>query len=74
MLRVLQALSTVRIGDEATEVVGASEPRYFMFIDPESGEGMDIMFNKDQFDLEAERYEVLDWGELETVLERLSRQ
>lgn len=73
VLRVLKALATVRIGDKATETVGASDPRYFMFIDPDTGEGMDIMFNKDQFNFGVNNYKVTDWGELRTVLDSLSQ-
>ena len=43
VVRVLLALATIRIGEEATETVGASEPRYFLFIDPETGEAKEFL-------------------------------
>ena len=71
VLRVLKALDTVRLGGKATETVGASEPRYFVFIEEDSGDYMEFMFNKNQFRLGAESFVVEDWGDLEAVCEGL---
>ena len=71
VLRVLKALDTVRLGGKATETVGASEPRYFVFIEEDSGDYMEFMFNKNQFRLGAESCVVEDWGDLEAVCEGL---
>lgn len=71
VVRVILALATIRIGEEATETVGASEPRYFLFIDPETGEDMDIMFHKNQFEYDGTNYVVTDWGELDALLQDL---
>ena len=68
---VLEALKTVRIGNESTEIVGGSGRQIYDFMDHDSGNPMSFMFFQDQFDYEGVNYDVLDWGDLDDLLPEL---
>ena len=71
--KTLEALATVRIGDVAEDVVGASGRQIYDFIDQETGNYVSFEFFENQFSYEMEDYIVLDWGDLNDLLPELEK-
>ena len=70
---VLEALKTVRIGEESDEIIGASGRQIYDFSYHDTGNYQSFEFFEDTFFYDMANYKVLDWGDLEQYVEILEQ-